>query len=223
VSRWAGFGWMGVDLFFVLSGFLITGILLNARPQPHYFRNFYVRRVLRIFPLYYGVLLALFVVAPLIFSAAGLWPRVTQMLGKYASDYEVIRANQAWLWLYAVNLGSGVEWSFLAGFWSLAVEEHFYLVWPFVVWWLRSPRLIAACVGCAVLALVIRVVLWRAGWAGELRFLYEFTLCRMDGLALGALLAVLSRSERAWAWLSRYAGWVALASAGLLIAAFAWQ
>jgi peptidoglycan/LPS O-acetylase OafA/YrhL len=220
--RWGRFGWMGVDLFFVLSGFLITGILLNARSKPHYFRNFYVRRVLRIFPLYYGVLLALLVVAPLLFSAAGLWPRVTQMLGKYADDYASIRANQIWLWLYAVNLVPGVEWSFLEGFWSLAVEEHFYLVWPFLVWCLRGRRLIVACVGCIVLALVIRVVLWATGWSGP-QFRYEFTLCRMDCLALGALLAVLARNERTWAWLSRNGGWVALASAAALIAGFAWQ
>ena len=85
------YGSYGVELFFVLSGFLITGILYDARNKPHYFRNFYMRRVLRIFPLYYGVLALLFFVAPLI-----------PLLRGPALDYLVER--QAWAWLYAVNI-----------------------------------------------------------------------------------------------------------------------
>src|SRR6266852_1620893 len=106
-----GYGTYGVDLFFILSGFLITGILYDAHNEPHYFRNFYMRRLLRIFPLYYGVLALLFFVAPLI-----------PLLQGATLDYLVDR--QAWAWLYAVHiyLGKAGDWSFsyLDHFWSLA-------------------------------------------------------------------------------------------------------
>src|SRR5215831_20889779 len=85
------YGLLGVDLFFVLSGFLITGILYDARNQPHYFRNFYMRRLLRIFPLYYGVLALLFFVAPLIPLLRG-------------PTLEYLSTQQAWAWFYAVNI-----------------------------------------------------------------------------------------------------------------------
>src|SRR5947209_3499206 len=117
----ANYGGYGVELFFILSGFLITGILYDARNKPHYFRNFYMRRFLRIFPLYYGVLALLFYVAPLIPHLRG--PTL---------DYLVDR--QAWAWFYAVNIHIGMhgEWSlsYIDHFWSLAIEEHFYLLWP---------------------------------------------------------------------------------------------
>lgn len=119
----------GVDLFFVLSGFLITGILLNAQGQPHYFRNFYLRRAVRIFPLYFGVLVALIVVLPAVSESA--------------AERLSAREHQWWLWFYAVNLLQAwtASWPFgcLNHFWSLAVEEHFYLVWPFVIYLCGSP------------------------------------------------------------------------------------
>src|SRR5215468_10493962 len=115
------YGSYGVELFFVLSGFLITGILYDARNQPHYFRNFYMRRLLRIFPLYYGVLALVFFVAPLI-------PLLRGPTLDYLAD------RQAWAWLYAVNIyiARHGDWVFayLDHFWSLAIEEHFYVFWP---------------------------------------------------------------------------------------------
>src|SRR5215468_12722043 len=130
------YGSYGVELFFILSGFLITGILYDARNAPHYFRNFYMRRVLRIFPLYYGVLALVFFVAPLL-----------PMLRGPTLDYLLDR--QAWAWLYGVNiyLAGHEEWSFsyLNHFWSLSVEEHFYLLWPLVVLLLATrPRALIA-------------------------------------------------------------------------------
>src|ERR1700726_1268726 len=100
------YGAYGVELFFVLSGFLITGILYDAHNQAHYFRNFYIRRVLRIFPLYYGVLALLFFVAPLI-----------PLLRGPTLDYLVDR--QAWAWFYAVNIHIGIH-----GEWSLTYIDH---------------------------------------------------------------------------------------------------
>ena len=123
------FGWAGVDLFFVLSGFLITGILLDSKSEPYYFRNFYARRILRIFPLYYSVLLVTLVVLPHFVSYDT--PELTALL-----------RSQAWLWLYSANVSVAVEhghwlwnadWLRLGMLWSLAVEEHFYLVWPLLV------------------------------------------------------------------------------------------
>src|SRR6266566_2073975 len=143
------YGSYGVELFFVLSGFLITGILYDAHNKPHYFRNFYMRRLLRIFPLYYGVLALVFFVAPLIPLLRG------PML-----DYLVDR--QTWAWLYVVNFYIGIDgdWSFsyLDHFWSLSVEEHFYLFWPLVVFLLaRRPRaLIAASLATSLCAMLAR-------------------------------------------------------------------
>ena len=178
------YGSYGVELFFVLSGFLITGILYDARNKPNYFRNFYMRRVLRIFPLYYGVLVLVFFVAPLI-----------PMFRGQTLDYLVDR--QAWAWLYAVNvyIAKQGEWSFsyLDHFWSLAVEEHFYLVWPLVVLLLaQRPRtLITVSLAIALGAMLARLTgsLMGLSWWTT----YVLTPFRLDGLALGAFLAVTMR------------------------------
>ena len=179
-----GYGEYGVDLFFVLSGFLITGILYDARNEPHYFRNFYMRRLLRIFPLYYGVLALLFFVAPLM-----------PLLRGPTLDY--LSTQQVWAWLYAVNIHVTAhgKWSlsYINHFWSLAVEEHFYLFWPLVLFLTaRRPRvLIALSLGLSVCAIVAR-------FTGSLIGLSWFTTgvltpFRLDGLALGAFLAVTAR------------------------------
>src|SRR5436190_3454423 len=178
------YGLLGVDLFFVLSGFLITGILYDAHNKPHYFRNFYMRRLLRIFPLYYGVLALVFFVAPLI-----------PLLRGPTLDYLVDR--QAWAWLYAVNIyiAEQGDWSFsyLEHFWSLAIEEHFYLFWPVVVFLLaRRPRaLIAVSLAAALCAMLARLTgsLMGLSWWTT----YVLTPFRLDGLALGAFLAVMAR------------------------------
>ncbi len=178
------YGSYGVELFFILSGFLITGILYDARNEPHYFRNFYMRRVLRIFPLYYGVLALVFFVAPLIPFLRG--PTL---------DYLVDR--QAWAWLYGVNIYIAIQgdWSFsyLEHLWSLCIEEHFYFVWPLVVFLLaRRPRtLIAVSLAIALGAMLARLTgsLMGLSWWTT----YVLTPFRLDGLALGAFLAVMAR------------------------------
>ena len=129
------FGWSGVQLFFVLSGFLITGILLDTRPTPHYFRNFYIRRALRIFPLYYVTLAVAFIVLP----ALDRMPQV------YAGDYP----HQAFLWLYLSNWRHDIGGGF-SHYWSLALEEQFYLVWPLVVFFCSRPTLLKICIGLSV-------------------------------------------------------------------------
>lgn len=199
-------GWVGVQLFFVLSGFLITGILLGTRRSEHYFRYFYVRRVLRIFPLYYATLALAFLVAPIL--ADPDWS-------------EVALQKQVWYWTYLSNWSDpfGHDIHGLPHFWSLAVEEQFYLLWPFIVYALAPRRLAALCVALITTGPLIRLSLHLAGLpdlAG-----YEFTIARWDALAGGALLAVLmlDGSGRAWlrTWMKHVGGWGLVALAGLVV------
>ena len=142
IQRLTGAGWVGVDLFFVLSGFLITSILYEAKQSDGYFKNFYMRRVLRIFPLYYGVLFVAFAVVPL------FHPYQTGF-------YKTISHNQIFLWTYLQNYVQ-LPWEGWAGFthfWSLAVEEQFYLVWPAVVFLLNRRALMGVSIGMVVTAL----------------------------------------------------------------------
>ena len=207
------YGSYGVELFFILSGFLITGILYDTRNEPHFFRNFYIRRLLRIFPLYYGVLAAVFLVAPLI-----------PLLRGPTLDYLVDR--QAWAWLYAVNIyiARHGEWSFsyLDHFWSLAIEEHFYLFWPLVVFVLaRRPRaLIAVCLATALCAMLARLTgsLMGLSWWTT----YTLTPFRLDGLMLGAFLAVAARQPGGLERLTRALPLRVAIAGGLLAATFLW-
>jgi peptidoglycan/LPS O-acetylase OafA/YrhL len=204
-------GWCGVDLFFVLSGFLITGILWDAKGSPAYFRTFYARRILRIFPLYYGVLALVFLAYPLYDAAP-------------SDAYREISGRQGWLWAYASNIQMSLTgtFDFWAGnwhfnhFWSLAVEEHFYLVWPFVVFLLGRRQLMAVCLACVATAFVWRGVLTN----GHHSFLcaYTFTPCRMDALAIGAYLALAARGPTGLSGLRRPALLLSrLTGAGLLV------
>jgi peptidoglycan/LPS O-acetylase OafA/YrhL len=207
------YGAYGVELFFVLSGFLITGILYDSHNKPHYFRNFYMRRLLRIFPLYYGVLVLVFFVAPLI-----------PLLRGPTLDYLVDR--QAWAWLYAVNvyIARDGDWTFsyLNHFWSLAIEEHFYLFWPLVVFLLaRRPRtLIAVSLAVSLGALLARLIGSLAGLSWWTT--YVLTPFRLDGLALGAFLAVTARQPGGLEWLIRALPRVATVAGGLLVGTFVW-
>jgi peptidoglycan/LPS O-acetylase OafA/YrhL len=207
------YGSYGVELFFVLSGFLITGILYDARNKPNYFRNFYMRRVLRIFPLYYGVLALVFFVAPLISVLRG--PSLDYLLDR-----------QAWAWLYAVNIYIAIQgdWSFsyLEHLWSLCIEEHFYLVWPFAVFMMaRRPRmLIGVCLAVSLGAMLARLtgsMMGLSWWTT-----YVLTPFRLDGLALGAFLAVMARQPGGLDRLVRALPAVATATSALLLLTFVW-
>jgi peptidoglycan/LPS O-acetylase OafA/YrhL len=207
------YGSYGVELFFILSGFLITGILYDAHHKPHYFRNFYMRRLLRIFPLYYGVLALLFFVAPLI-----------PLLRGPTLDFLVDR--QAWAWLYAVNIYIAIQgdWSFsyVEHFWSLAIEEHFYFFWPLVVFMLaRWPRtLIAVSLAvslCAMLSRLIGSLVGLSWWT-----MYVLTPFRLDGLALGAFLAVTARQQGGVDRLAWALPWVVAVVGALLALTFGW-
>jgi len=210
----AGWGQYGVDLFFVLSGFLITGILVDAREKPDYFRNFYVRRFLRIFPLYYGVLAILFFVLPLVPTLRG-------------ATLQTLQAHQGWAWLYGVNVFSALQgaWAlpFIDHFWSLAVEEHFYLVWPFVAWALagRPKALLWTSLAVAAGALLLRMGCAAMG-VGE-HALYVLTPFRLDGLALGSFLAVAARRPGGVQALVRALPRVAVGAAALFLLRLVWS
>lgn len=179
VLRWMSVGWCGVDLFFVLSGYLITRILIETRGTPHYFRRFYARRALRILPLYYGVLSAVLLIGP------RLRP------GAYVHLQNVLD-HQAWIWLHATNLlvaHRGLPavdggWLCLSHFWSLAVEEHFYLLWPLAVACFDRTRLLWICGALFVMSLGLRMVITDPAARSSL------TPCRVDALAVGCYIAL---------------------------------
>lgn len=184
----------GVDLFFVLSGFLITGILLDARGTKHHFRNFIARRSLRIFPLYF-VSLFLFLVA-------------VRWVPAYRDLFLLADANQFYLWTYLTNVKMSVEgaWCFgyLDHFWSLAVEEHFYLVWPMVLFYFAPGRALKFALCLAMLSSLGRVTCAALGNQGPAPDV--LTLFRCDALLIGAMLAMQIRSPvglaplRRWVW-----------------------
>jgi peptidoglycan/LPS O-acetylase OafA/YrhL len=197
-------GWLGVQIFFVLSGFLITGILLDSKHASNYWSSFYMRRVLRIFPPYYFLLSVMFLLVP------HFRPATAATLAE--------QGHQIWYWLYAAN------WTFLGGggvdalghCWSLALEEQFYLLWPLVVQRLDDRGLARLCGGIAVGALGLRVGLRLAGVSPDI--VYECSFTRADALVLGALAALVVRRPDWWARVSPYlprAG--ALLAGGLLL------
>jgi peptidoglycan/LPS O-acetylase OafA/YrhL len=176
-------GWCGVDLFFVLSGFLITGILLDTRHSPNYFRAFYVRRILRIFPVYYLTLTG-------ILFAAHFIPALTSVLPPpHDRVFYFFYLNNWW-----GLLRGGWHFNVIGHFWSLAVEEQFYLVWPFVVWRLSQKRMQALALCGILLAPVLRIAV--DATYGAVRDIVENPFCRMDSLLMGALLASLVRTQR---------------------------
>jgi peptidoglycan/LPS O-acetylase OafA/YrhL len=205
------YGLWGVDLFFVLSGFLITGILVDSKSAPGYFRNFFVRRALRIFPLYYGVLLVLLVLVP----ASALLAIDPELLE--------VRGLSGWLWPYLTNVYLGPQTSFsipyVSHFWSLAIEEHFYLVWPFVIWCLPNRSAMRVCVALGLLALALRVGFSAA--APDQLYAMVLTPCRIDTLAAGAWFALFARTEPRLA--TARAMVLAKASGAAILALSAWH
>lgn len=184
-----GAGWMGVDLFFVLSGFLITGILLATTDSPTYFRNFFARRFLRIFPIYYLFIFCMFIPYHVQFGRAGL----ASLLFFYYN-------------LYAVYVGHGLP--DVNSLWSLAVEEQFYLAWPFFVLFLSRKALVRLILAGTVIALILRLVV--LSQSSVIQAASYLTPCRIDTLLVGALLAIWHRDEQQWKRLQKLAWPVAL-------------
>jgi peptidoglycan/LPS O-acetylase OafA/YrhL len=166
-------GWAGVNLFFVLSGFLITGILLETKTQARYYRNFYLRRALRILPAYYLVLVVL-----------ALARGHTWLAHQCSWSFLLLSA----VYLSNVTPLFGVRMSY-GPLWSLAVEEHFYFVWPVIVRRLSERAVARVAIGIIVAVPVLRAITFAITHSD-----YNFyTWLVADGLAWGALLAVLAR------------------------------
>ncbi len=186
-------GWLGVELFFVLSGFLITGILLKAKGRPHYYKNFYLRRVLRIMPAYFALVLIL------------------KLLGMAHWSFILVCA------LFLGNLSGllGVPMDY-GPLWSLGVEEQYYLLWPTAVRYLDKKRLSILCVAICLADPLLRFVSFECGLKEGLYFYTWFVL---DGLIMGSMMAlwlnqgnVPRKAVRNWAFLLTGFGAITLAA-----------
>lgn len=193
-------GWTGVDVFFVLSGFLITGILFDTRDDAHRVRNFYVRRTLRIFPLYYGLMLLLLLLDPLLHWRWNLeWLAWPMYLGNFCRGLAPL-AHRPALELLAnfqpASLNHPKVHLNMGHFWSLCVEEQFYLVWPWVVFWIRDRRkLMDLCLASLVICPLMRVVGNHTlpQFMLQQEVLYRWTPFRVDALLIGGLVALARR------------------------------
>jgi len=212
VNQYLGIGWIGVDLFFVLSGFLITGILLDTREASNYFTGFYTRRILRIFPLYYLVLTAVIVAEIQLDNS-----EVTAALPLPEDRWLYFSYLTNWIVLWKDHWGPHYT-NYLAHFWSLAVEEQFYLVWPFIVWLVR-PRTLPWIAGAlAALAAIIRLA-WVAHSGGQVAIALA-TISRLDALFIGALCAFLFRDTGRLLRVRKYLPWIASVGIGSFLLAF---
>jgi peptidoglycan/LPS O-acetylase OafA/YrhL len=198
-------GFAGVDLFFVLSGFLITGILLDARGGAGYYRSFYGRRLLRIAPAYYLFLAVTYLVLPLVTGDPSFAPPP-----EYRADGGIHAVYGSNL-LFAVS--GDVRWRPVCHLWSLAIEEQFYLLWPLLVAALSPRALARLCAAMIAAAFGVRLALTLAEsphWT-----VYALTPARWDGLAMGGLLALGWRGLAGTALVARHRLLVALGLAGL--------
>ena len=191
--------WFGVDLFFVLSGFLITGILFDSLPRPRYFRNFYTRRALRIFPLYYSVWLLFLLLTPWLHP---LWTRfdigrvfyVVNLMTFSAARHPELTPSG-----FMFHLPNGHLTGFNAGpVWSLCLEEQFYLLWPLILFRVRDRRRLMRLCAVGILASPLLnglLFLWASRTGADRSFLYNATYCHFSPMLFGAWLALWLRGR----------------------------
>ena len=176
VKKMSLFGKTGVSLFFVLSGFLITRILLNTKKNDSYFKSFYIKRVLRIFPLYYFFLMIYYFVVPC-------------FLNQSFADF----SQQIWYWTFMQNFALTFDWNNVGPihYWSLSVEEHFYLFWPLIIYYCSLKNIKWAILSLCVISFVVRFILIENHIEESL-----FTFARFDELAIGSFLAILELEKK---------------------------
>jgi peptidoglycan/LPS O-acetylase OafA/YrhL len=208
-------GWAGVDIFFVLSGFLITGVLYDTRRDSKFFSRFYARRALRIFPVYYLVAAVLLALTPVFHYAWQLKQLLFLVfLGNIPGDLSPA--------LYQVGATSPAANIYLGHLWSLCVEEQFYLLWPLLVWVIRGRmQLLWTAAGLSLLALTLRIWLvfgsgfdLRGGW------LLKMLPFHLDTLLIGAMLALLLRGDLPEKWQGG-SRWLFTGATSALIVGFA--
>jgi len=168
-------GWLGVDLFFVLSGLLITGVLLDSNKGQNYFRNFYIRRALRILPIY---LICIMVMALFYTEYRDYFLISIPFLSNFATAFDIPKPH-----------GPSV-------FWSLSVEEHFYLLWPILVLKLSQRNLCVLAMSIVIATPLLRAVAVAKGMSINAE-IYTYSIFRFDGLATGCLLALWIRNPGA--------------------------
>jgi len=203
INHYFFFGWIGLDIFFVLSGFLITDILLNTLHRKDYLQNFYMRRMLRVFPIYYAGLILFLVILP-------RFPDMMNYFSYYVN-------NQVYLWTYLQNWlyvfnPPPQHQSILNHLWSLAVEEQFYLLWPLVFLLIKKPKYLLALIGL-LLVLVIGLRYW--SWTSQvqdLSYYNLYTFTRIDGICIGCMVALLQKINPGF--LRKYTAAIVLAFAG---------
>ena len=186
-------GWLVVPLFFALSGYLITQILYNSKGRAGYFKVFYGRRALRVFPLYYLTILFCFAVV-----AYKRWWWNWHAIVYFLYLQNFTRHPNFWV------LGNHIDTSH---FWSLAVEEHFYLAWPVVIWLSSSRKqLLRCCYGVLIGCFAVRVA-WPLlePFGFSLQLAYVSTLTRVDGILCGAIVALSTRENGVPEWLKKSA------------------
>jgi peptidoglycan/LPS O-acetylase OafA/YrhL len=179
-------GWAGVDLFFVLSGFLITSRLLATLNDENYYRNFIRNRVLRIFPLYFSVLIIFFTILILL-SKEHI--DIRNYYGSHWLSFVFFTENWTFIF-YGLPLDS-----YLNHFWSLAIEEQFYIIWPWIIYFITPARNRLVVFGIILISVVITRI-----WIHQFSafpFAYYFnTFCRIDALLLGAFVAQIRAINR---------------------------
>jgi peptidoglycan/LPS O-acetylase OafA/YrhL len=196
--RW---GWTGVDIFFVLSGFLITGILYDTRNDKRRVRRFYIRRMLRIFPLYYAVMLAVLLTWPIIHWHLSLswlvWPTYVGNFARFVHPYVLLSPLQQLADFQPTgSFHNATVKLYLGHFWSLCIEEQFYFVWPWLVFWVNNRRkLLWVCAAMLPIELSLRFLAegCAPAWMLQNELLYRVTFFRLDSLLLGGLLALVLR------------------------------
>ncbi len=206
-ERFIAVGWSGVDLFFVLSGFLIGGILLDVRESPRFFKTFYLRRFYRIIPAYYAWILCYIVVA----AAAGRF-----LPAQVSHANNGLPGSRYWLliqFLFLQNFGILNSFPVMAGVWfwptwSLAVEEQFYLMAPFVIRFLSNRALYVFLATAIIMAPALRLWIYYAMPAQRVGagMIYTLMPCRADALGIGILAAFLWRNVNFRQWLSNRGG-----------------
>ena len=216
-------GWSGVDLFFVLSGFLIGGILLSSRNSPHYFRTFYLRRVHRILPVYYSwILLYLVFVGICVYSS--LKPVIMTPPGIALASQDLAVVPKYVLFLQNILYSPRpFEWQWFVVTWSLAVEEQFYLLAPPLIRWVSQRVLLVTLCSTLIAAPVLRYISFV--YFPQLNRFAQFAMpCRADALALGILAAIAWRSKAVQSYLQRNPGFLQRASVylGVCIVGLLW-